>query len=263
VHAKTTTTTAKFCQFPTIFNASPAAVYSLGLFTPVLDGGRRDDRSVFSPPPPGLTVFASRSLASAKTKNKIVVVATKETSSLIFSGLRIAAGVVNFASFYSFLSSQYHGAAVSKRRLVLGPPSLSYLRDDGCVCLPSVRGDGGAPAAFHRWLFLAVRAKVQGSVIEAEQGCFFSLRHFGHFLLSHFGHWNISVISLTVVLNLAITVFVSRYFQTFWPKRLNFFSVISKPFRSVAEKKQIQWRIRTRSLEGSVKWGATKNSSLV
>jgi len=104
----------------------------------------------FRPHPPGLTVFASRSLASAKTKNKIVVVATKETSSLIFSGLRIAAGVVNFASFYSFLSSQYHGAAVSKRRLVLGPPSLSYLRDDGCVCLPSVRGDGGAPAAFHR-----------------------------------------------------------------------------------------------------------------
>jgi len=34
------------------------------------------------------------------------------------------------------------------------------------------------------------------------------------FSLRHFGHLNISVIRLTVVLKLAITVFISQYFQT-------------------------------------------------
>jgi len=46
----------------------------------------------------------------------------------------------------------------------------------------------------------------------------FLLRHFGHFLLRHCGHWNISVVCLTVVSKLAVTVFISLYFQTFWPK---------------------------------------------
>ena len=53
---------------------------------------------------------------------------------------------------------------------------------------------------------------------------FFSLKHFGQFLLRHFDHWNISVICLKVVWKLAVTVlFIRRYFQTFWPKWLNFF----------------------------------------
>ena len=41
--------------------------------------------------------------------------------------------------------------------------------------------------------------------------------------MRHFGHWNISVICLTVVSKLAKKVFFSLYFQTFWPKWLNFF----------------------------------------
>ena len=49
-------------------------------------------------------------------------------------------------------------------------------------------------------------------------------------MLRHFCHWNISVICLTVVLNLAITVFFSLYFQTFWPKWLNFFRSFQKRF---------------------------------
>ena len=54
-----------------------------------------------------------------------------------------------------------------------------------------------------------------------------------------FIRWNISVICLTVVIKLAIKVFFSLYFQTFWPKWISFFSVISKTFRSMTEKKQI------------------------
>jgi len=50
--------------------------------------------------------------------------------------------------------------------------------------------------------------------------------------------WNISVVYLTVALKLTKTLFFSLYFQTFWPKWLNFFSVISKTFRSMTEKKQ-------------------------
>ena len=44
-----------------------------------------------------------------------------------------------------------------------------------------------------------------------------------------FFRWNILVICLTVVLKLAITVFSSLYFQTFWPKWLNFFQSFQKP----------------------------------
>jgi len=51
-----------------------------------------------------------------------------------------------------------------------------------------------------------------------------------------FFHWNISVICLIAVIKLAVTVFICLYFQTFWSKWLNFFSVISKTFRSVTEK---------------------------
>jgi len=51
---------------------------------------------------------------------------------------------------------------------------------------------------------------------------FLSLRHFGHFLR------DISVICLTVVWKLTVTVFISLYFQRFWPKWLSFFSVIQK-----------------------------------
>jgi len=43
------------------------------------------------------------------------------------------------------------------------------------------------------------------------------------FYWKHFGNWNISVICLTVVSKLAVAVFISLYFQTFWPKWLIFF----------------------------------------
>jgi len=38
-----------------------------------------------------------------------------------------------------------------------------------------------------------------------------------------FFHCDISVIFLTIVLEIAVTVFISLYFQTFWQKWLNFF----------------------------------------
>jgi len=41
---------------------------------------------------------------------------------------------------------------------------------------------------------------------------------FRSFFERHFGHWDISVICLTVVLELTLTVFISMYFYTFWPK---------------------------------------------
>ena len=71
---------------------------------------------------------------------------------------------------------------------------------------------------------------------------FFSMRHFCLILFffadtyRSFFCWDISVICLTVLSKLIITVFISVYFQTFWPKWLNFFSVISKMFRSMTEK---------------------------
>ena len=65
---------------------------------------------------------------------------------------------------------------------------------------------------------------------------FWSLRHFVVFLLRHFGRWDISVICLILVSKLAITVFISLYFQTFWPKWPNFFRSFGKTFRSMTEK---------------------------
>jgi len=61
---------------------------------------------------------------------------------------------------------------------------------------------------------------------------FFLLRHFSHFC------WDILVICLTVVSKLAITMFISLYFQTFWPKWLNFFSHFKNILVSMIEKKQ-------------------------
>ena len=58
---------------------------------------------------------------------------------------------------------------------------------------------------------------------------FLSLKHFGHFLQRHFCHWNVSIIYLTVVSKLPITVFISLYFQTFWPK-WHFFRTFRKRF---------------------------------
>ena len=50
------------------------------------------------------------------------------------------------------------------------------------------------------------------------------------FSLRHFGHLDISVIRLTVVLKVAITVFISQYFQTSWLKWLNVFRLFQKYF---------------------------------
>ena len=54
---------------------------------------------------------------------------------------------------------------------------------------------------------------------------FSSLKHFGHFF-----YWDISVICVTVVSKLAVKVFISLYFQTFWPKWLDFFRSFQKRF---------------------------------
>jgi len=51
-----------------------------------------------------------------------------------------------------------------------------------------------------------------------------------NFVWIFFFRWDISVICLTVVLKLAVTVFTSLYFQTFWPKLLNFFQPFRKHF---------------------------------
>ena len=53
--------------------------------------------------------------------------------------------------------------------------------------------------------------------------CFFRWDISVMFLLRPFGHWDISVICLKVVSKFDVTVFISLYFQTFWPKLLNFF----------------------------------------
>jgi len=52
---------------------------------------------------------------------------------------------------------------------------------------------------------------------------FISLRPIGQLLLRHFGLWDMPVICLTVVSKFAVMVFISLYFQTFWPNWLNFF----------------------------------------
>jgi len=57
--------------------------------------------------------------------------------------------------------------------------------------------------------------------------CFFSLKHFGH--------WNISVICLTVVLKLAITLFLAYIFKRSG-RNYVIFSVISKTFPSMTGK---------------------------
>jgi len=69
---------------------------------------------------------------------------------------------------------------------------------------------------------------------------FFLLRHFCDFLMWQFGHWNVSVICPTVVLKLAITAFFSLYFQTFWPKWLNFFQSFQNHFHLSLKKTQMQ-----------------------
>jgi len=61
--------------------------------------------------------------------------------------------------------------------------------------------------------------------------CSFSLRHFGH--LSH---------SCIETRHCSIS---NLYFQTFWPKWLNFFRSIQKTFRSMTEKQQLWRKART------------------
>ena len=51
---------------------------------------------------------------------------------------------------------------------------------------------------------------------------FFFAEIFRSFLAETFCYWNISIICLTVVLKLALKVFISLHFQTFWLKLLNF-----------------------------------------
>ena len=62
--------------------------------------------------------------------------------------------------------------------------------------------------------------------------------------LGLFFRWNISVICLTVVLKLAIAVFISLYFQTFWPNWLNFV----RPFQNIFG----LWRKNTQVLRHSL-----------
>jgi len=52
--------------------------------------------------------------------------------------------------------------------------------------------------------------------------CDFFAETIQSFFAGHFVQWDIWVICLIVVLKLAVTVFVSLYFQIFWPKWLNF-----------------------------------------
>jgi len=60
------------------------------------------------------------------------------------------------------------------------------------------------------------------------------------FLLRPFGHWTISVICLTVAFKLTVAVFISIYFQTLWPKWLNFFRSFQKHFGPWPKKKQFR-----------------------
>ena len=72
--------------------------------------------------------------------------------------------------------------------------------------------------------------KLNSTPSEPQPGFNFSLIHFGHFLLRQIGCWDILVICLTVVFKLAVAVFISLNFQTFWPKWLNFFRSFWKNF---------------------------------
>ena len=81
------------------------------------------------------------------------------------------------------------------------------------------------------------------------------MRHFGHFLLRHFDHWNISVICLTVAVTLAVAVFFSLYFQTFWPKWLNCFWSFQKHFGLWPKKNSFQqWRPRQLACDCVAEW---------
>ena len=52
--------------------------------------------------------------------------------------------------------------------------------------------------------------------------------------------WSLThFVCLTVVLKLAVTVCISLHFQTFWPKSLKVFSVVSKKFWPMTKKHQI------------------------
>ena len=81
------------------------------------------------------------------------------------------------------------------------------------------------------------------SIIMSEDTDFFRWNITIIFCCDIFGHWNISVICLTVAWKLAVTVFSSLNFQTFWPKWLNFFRSFHKRFRSMTEKKQLLRRV--------------------
>ena len=53
---------------------------------------------------------------------------------------------------------------------------------------------------------------------------YFFAETFRLFLLWQISYWNISVVCVTVVFKLAVTVFISLYFWTFWPKWQLFWS---------------------------------------
>jgi len=61
---------------------------------------------------------------------------------------------------------------------------------------------------------------------------FWSLRHFGHF-------------SRTVLLKSAVTVHFNLYFQTLWPKWLNFFWSLQKHFGLWPKKNSFQKKYTT------------------
>jgi len=61
-------------------------------------------------------------------------------------------------------------------------------------------------------------------------------------MLRRFGHWNISAICLTVVLKLAITVFLACIFKHSDQNDL-IFSVISKTFQAMTEKTESSYGI--------------------
>ena len=70
-------------------------------------------------------------------------------------------------------------------------------------------------------------------------GAFFFAETFRSFSLRQIGHGNISVICLTFVFKRAVSVLISLYIQTFWPKRQNFFGhfrIISVYDRKMTEK---------------------------
>jgi len=75
------------------------------------------------------------------------------------------------------------------------------------------------------------------------------------FLLRPFGHWTISVICLTVAFKLTVAVFISIYFQTLWPKWLNFFRSFQKHFGPWPKKKTVSkyHRVKTKTFVSACK----------